>query len=260
MRRYPLAGWLALTVAVIGLLLARPVAVLAGFTPTPTDTVPATATPTATATGVGPTPTNTSTPTSTGVAPIDTPTPPAITVTDVPPPNDTGTGFGNPFISKSANVQVAQVGDPVDFTLTVTNRGDVSVLNVVVVDRLPAELNYRGATPGQGTASFDTATNTLTINIGTLGPAQTVTIAVRTRVNQRAQAPFQIVNSAEVFSDGGSSSTSTASTTIQTIPSALPSAGVSPETSLWLTTLAAALAALSPLAVWGLLRRTPHKG
>lgn len=260
MRRFSLAGWLALAAAVIGLLLARPTAVLAGFTPTPTDTVPPTVTPTATATGVGPTPTNTSTPTSTGAAPTDTP-PPPVTGTDVPtPPSDTGTGFGNPFISKSANVQVAQVGDPVDFTLTVTNRGDVSALNVIVVDRLPAELNYLGATAGQGTVAFDAATNTLTINLGTLGPAQTVTIAVRTRVNQRAQAPFQIVNSAEVFADGGSSSTSTSSTTIQTIPSALPSAGVSPEISLWLTTLAAALAALSPLAVWGLLRRSAKKG
>ena len=70
-----------------------------------------------------------------------------------------------------------RVGDKLQYTITVKNAGPPKSLweNVIIVDEIPSELDYvpnsvklDGITVGAPTAVFNSATNTLTVNLGDL--------------------------------------------------------------------------------------------
>ena len=96
-------------------------------TPTPTPTL----TPTATPTPSGPTPT----PTPTPPGPTATPSPPNLTITKV-------ASNSKPF-----------VGDPITFTITITNISTNVANGVTLTDPLPPVLLLVSATPSQGVAT-----------------------------------------------------------------------------------------------------------
>jgi uncharacterized repeat protein (TIGR01451 family) len=210
--------------AIAALTLAAPAPVLAGLTPTPTET------PTA---PLPPRP-----PTAT----------PGAAATPLPIVLD-------PLITKRANLQQAQVGDLVDFTITATNPNDVPVDNVVVVDPLSLLVDFISATTTQGTFTFDPATNTLVFTIGTMAPHQEVVITVQTRVNDFGQPPDLISNTATLTSSATPSTVSSSVVIVQLVPGLLPGAGVAPEPSPWPSLILAALAASLPLLFWRAARR-----
>ncbi len=130
------------------------------FTPTPTDT--ATPTPTFTPTD---TPTSTNTPTAT-FTPTNTPT-----ATNTPTPTPTPV-IADLAISKTDNPDPAGVGQPLTYTLTITNWGAETATNVIVSDTLPSGVIFGSVTPSQGNCTV--AGQTIVCNLGDIPAAPIV--------------------------------------------------------------------------------------
>jgi uncharacterized repeat protein (TIGR01451 family) len=103
----------------------------------------------------------------------------------------TSLGAGNEVITtvaapavtfaKAASVLTAKPGEPITYTLTVTNNGAAPVDNVVVSDTAP---NYTTLLPGTTTLNgVATGEITLGVPVGTLAPAGVATITFDVRVN-----------------------------------------------------------------------------
>lgn len=69
-------------------------------------------------------------------------------------------------------------GDPLTYTVTVTNNGASSANNVVMTDTLPANVTFGSATPTQGACSQASGTVTCNLNTITNGAHATVVIVV----------------------------------------------------------------------------------
>jgi len=227
-----------------------------GFTSTPvppaTDTSappPATNTPAPLATDtLAPPATGTSVPPATGTPAPTTPTPTR------EPSEKPGPIVVDPVITKLVSVQLAQVGDPVQFTITAFNPNAVEVRSVVVVDPLPPEVDYLSATTTQGSFFYSANTHTLTFDLGALAAGQTATMVIQTRVNALGQPQQEVRNTATLWVSGRNIGDSGAGA-VQLIPGQIPEAGIGPAPSRSLTWLLAAFAALLPLAGWQAWRR-----
>ena len=186
-----------------------------------------------------------------------------------PPPGGGGGGGGtggdgspvvlvlDPLVAKSPDLQTVQQGDPVQFTIVVTNPGTVSVANVVVTDPLAPEITFTGATTTQGSFTFDAASNTVTFNIGTMGAGDVVTMTVSGVANQNAQPPDEFRNTALLFVNGEQKG-STNSVLVKVIPGAVPATGVGPGWREWLAVLMMSLVLVAlalPVVAWGVRRQ-----
>ncbi|BCX04007.1 MAG: hypothetical protein KatS3mg053_1945 [Candidatus Roseilinea sp.] len=203
-----------------------------GFTETPTATATDTPTPTAPPTETPtpiPSPTHTPTvtptptppPTETPTAPPtsqDTPAPPPLPPTDAPTPV-----LGDPSIVKQVNLERAQVGDIVIFTIEIINPNPVAIGDVVVSDALSSLVDYLSASVPRGDFSFDPATHTWTLFLGTMAPNERITLTITTRVNARAQPPNSLLNTAVLTSSQGVTQSNTTNTLI--VPKSLPETG-----------------------------------
>lgn len=151
-------------------------------TTTPTTSVgtttPTTSVGTTTPTVVVP---PTSTPTSPPVVPpTSTPTsPPVVPPTSTPtsPPPDAPGSSPDLVLSKSVSPGVAQVGDQVVYTLTLSNIGGAAASEVVVDDPLPAFLRLVNVSASSGTVQ--TVGNQVTVSIPVLAPGESVTITIQ---------------------------------------------------------------------------------
>jgi uncharacterized repeat protein (TIGR01451 family) len=94
----------------------------------------------------------------------------------------------------SPSPQVLQ-GDPLTYTLTVTNNGPAQATNVTVTDTLPTAVTYFSALPGAGTCSE--AGGAVTCMLGTIANGGTATIAIITF----AGVPGVVTNTASVTAD-----------------------------------------------------------
>ncbi|MFL5800166.1 MAG: DUF11 domain-containing protein [Roseiflexaceae bacterium] len=170
---------------------------LAALTPT---AEPATRTPL-------PQPTNTAAPATATEQPR-----PTLTPTDVPAANDTPTPQphernqrANPALTKSVRPDEAQIGDTVDFALTVTNHGDKTAQDVVVTDPLPNFLDVLDVSIDKGVAAVDG--RTVTVSIGPVAPDEVIAIHIRAQVNGQAQPPGG-TNTARLTTSSDSNDTS----------------------------------------------------
>lgn len=99
--------------------------------------------------------------------------------------------------SKQVDPPFSQTGGIVNWIITVFNPTDRSVNNVRITDNVPTGLEILDASATAGTVTW--TAQTVTFTIASLGPGQSVTITVRTRV--LSNAPFEMNNSAELSSD-----------------------------------------------------------
>lgn len=208
--------YLVFSVGLVGLFLvgqlagAAVAAPLKGFTSTPTFT---------------PTP---------GAGPSATPPPGPILV--------------DPHITKEADVQLAQIGDVVHFTIIASNPNAIAVMSVLVEDTLPLELDFINATTTQGTMFFEAATNKFSFDIGTLAAGQSVTMVITTRVNERGRPQQELRNTAILWVSGVDKGE--ASATVTLIPGTIPGTGLPPGPSPLLISVLSILAALAIPALW----------
>ncbi len=203
-----------------------------------------------------PTPTPTRTPTITntpGPSPTPLPTNPP-PPTNTPAPTNPPPAIVDPYLTKAADPQFAQIGDIVQFTMIVTNPNAVELANFVLVDQLPPQFDFMNATTTQGSFTFDAGSNTVTFNLGALGAGQSATMTIQARVNDKAQAGDVLQNVAVLNVD--SQQRGRAIAEVEIIPSIIPVTGIGPGwRELAATSVFALLALLSPMAIWRLARR-----
>jgi uncharacterized repeat protein (TIGR01451 family) len=65
-----------------------------------------------------------------------------------------------------------------NYKATITNTGDASATNVVLVDVLPAGVTYTASSPSQGSCSYNSLTRTVTCNLGTIPAAGSATVQI----------------------------------------------------------------------------------
>jgi LPXTG-site transpeptidase (sortase) family protein len=93
-------------------------------------------------------------------------------------------------LAKSVDPRIAEIGDPVLFTIDVFNNGNTDALNVVLVDDIPSFLDILSVTisPDLG-QPITIVGNRITIDFGTVTPSDFFTVRIRTRVNASARPP-----------------------------------------------------------------------
>ena len=102
-------------------------------------------------------------------------------------------------------------GDPLTYTLAVTNNGPANATNVTVIDTLPAAVTYLGVVP---TNSCSEAGGTVTCLLGTLNSGNTETVTILTL----ATTPGSASNTATVSADQADPNpTNNTSTQVETI-------------------------------------------
>lgn len=148
---------------------ALPLAALTGTAEPPTPTV-------ASPTPNRPTLTPSSTPSATATATV-TPSHTPVSEPEV----------ADPLVTKEVSPNEARIGDSVDFTITVTNRGNGVASTVVVTDVLPDFFDIINVVADRGTIS--TSGHTVVVTIGDVAPNDVVVIRIHTRVNNLAQPP-----------------------------------------------------------------------
>jgi len=173
-----------------------------------------------------------------------TPTP-TVPATSTPGPSIDLSTFPNLEFIKSANASVVNVADRVTFNIIVRNPSTIAAPNITVMDTLAAQLTFISATTTQG--SFSVSGQDVLFTLGTVGPQTTVTLTITARVNNLAQPPATINNTA-VLSTNGVPVISSNLTALQTVPGALPETGQTPAASFGLTLLLAVVAMFLPLA------------
>jgi uncharacterized repeat protein (TIGR01451 family) len=140
---------------------------------------------------MGITPTPTFTPTATP-SPETSPTatPPAKQILSVAP-----------AITKRSDKDVLQPGEEATFTIEATNTGDQAAVGVVVTDEISEWLEILDVTTTQGTATVNG--QTVTVNVGVIGPEFVVQIQIRTRLREDTPIPIEIENIATLRSPNG---------------------------------------------------------
>lgn len=86
-----------------------------------------------------------------------------------------GAGVTDVSITKTTPGTRFPTGQPIPFTITVSNAGPSVAIDTTVTDVLPAGSTFVSATPSQGTCS---GTTTVTCNLGVIGPSASATIAL----------------------------------------------------------------------------------
>ncbi|GAB4479661.1 MAG: hypothetical protein Kow00124_25540 [Anaerolineae bacterium] len=93
----------------------------------------------------------------------------------------------DPALSKQVDPLLATVGEPITWTITVTNPHGDTITDVVVSDNLPAMFDLLSVTTTKGFASV--SGNSFSVTIGTMAPAEVVTITIRSVANAAALPP-----------------------------------------------------------------------
>jgi uncharacterized repeat protein (TIGR01451 family) len=161
-----------------------------------------------------------------------------------------GGGSADLSLVKEDSSSTIVVGDPLTYTIDVSNAGPDEAPNVVVTDPIPSELTFESATATQGSCSE--SGGTVTCALGTLAVDSSATITINTTAN----AEGTITNTASVSSSASdpdpSNNSDPATTTIA------PSGGVQtgaggtaprPSSPLWFFVVLVGLVVGARLAV-----------
>ncbi len=105
-----------------------------------------------------------------------------------------GVGVADPALVKLVDPALAQPGETVNYTLTVTNNSGVAALGVIVSDPVPNILQIVSATTPQGTSTING--QTVTFNVGTVNPGQVIVLRITARVRPDVIPPVIVTNEA----------------------------------------------------------------
>jgi uncharacterized repeat protein (TIGR01451 family) len=112
-------------------------------------------------------------------------------------------------VTKTANPASAKVGDTINYSIAVINKGPATATGVTVTDALPDGVNYVSASTTQGTCS---GKPTVTCSIGTLANEATATVTIVVKVTKVGP----IKNTASVSPSAGDSNTANYSSSATT--------------------------------------------
>ncbi|MGN4558376.1 DUF7507 domain-containing protein [Bacillus cereus group sp. MYBK5-2] len=115
------------------------------------------------------------------------PTEPPTTTTTTPPPTNTSvrTAIVNPI--KTANPQIADIGDIITYTITLQNMGNIPATNVIVTDPIPAGTTF---VPNSVTINGVTQPSIIPsggIQVGTINSGSTVNVTFQVQVTSLPQ-------------------------------------------------------------------------
>jgi uncharacterized repeat protein (TIGR01451 family) len=175
--------------------------------------------------------------------------------TQVVPPQAAATQLGvvpslDPTISKRADPPFALPGDLVTWTITVSNPGSTAATNVTVTDSLPNEVVIVSVSSSSGNVVFSGQSVTFTQAV--LGPGESVSIDVVTRLRPDLVPPYSLHNLASLTNAENPNPRYAQASVVGA--SSLPATGESPW-SRWRTPLFALGLIASGLAVISLARR-----
>lgn len=105
--------------------------------------------------------------------------------------SENGEDVADLSLSKTVDASMAEVGQSVDWTLTVTNQGTIDIAGIVVEDQLPAGLTVTNV---DGDGSFDSGS----WGIGDLAAGQSVSIVITTSLDQGLMVGDVLTNTAEI--------------------------------------------------------------
>jgi len=100
-------------------------------------------------------------------------------------------------ISKTDSPDPVIAGDPLTYTLTITNNGDLNATDVTVTDTLPLSVTYGSATPSAG-GSCNEAYGEITCTFGSLSDAESAIVVVTVTVDPAVAHGTLLTNEARV--------------------------------------------------------------
>lgn len=111
------------------------------------------------------------------------PSEPPVTTTTTTPSVNIPINNPNPTTTKSADRQIADLGDTITFTVTFQNRGTVPATNVIVKDTLPSGVSFvPGSVIVNGISQIGENPE-IGIPVGTVNPGQSITVTFQGVVN-----------------------------------------------------------------------------
>jgi len=200
----------------------------------------------------------TATPTLTHTPTVTRTLTPTGTLTVTPTATKLGIFLFDPLIAKASSLIFAQIGDPIQFVITITNPNAAPVIGIGASDPLPPEVDFINATTTHGTLSYDSTTHRVNFNLGVMAANQVSTLVVNTVVNNKAQPPNPIRNKA--FVSVGDKTIVSNDSNVRTFPQGIAGAGEGRGAGEWLMTIAMwLLAGALPLVVWKLSQRMKRR-
>lgn len=118
-------------------------------------------------------------------------------------------------LDKQAPAQ-SNAGQPLVYTITLANPGNLPATNVIMTDTLPAGVAY--GSDDSGVVPANPAANVYVWNLGTIGAGQTLVIHIDAQIDSNVPGGAVLVNTAQVATDAAgddpSNNSDTASTSI----------------------------------------------
>jgi uncharacterized repeat protein (TIGR01451 family) len=134
---------------------------------------------------------------------VNTATVTSITADQVPDNTSTETtlvnGVADLSVSKTANITTPVVGQPITFTVAISNTGPGQATNVQLSDPLPTELGFVSASPDQ--SDYDSSTGLWTVGTITNGTTITLTLVVTPNTAGAITNTAQITTSDQIDRD-----------------------------------------------------------
>jgi uncharacterized repeat protein (TIGR01451 family) len=124
---------------------------------------------------------------------------------DQAPDNNTNTettlvnGVADLSVSKTANITTPVVGQPITFTVAISNTGPGQATNVQLSDPLPTQLGFVSASPDQ--SDYDSSTGLWTVGTITNGTTITLTLVVTPNTAGAITNTAQITTSDQIDRD-----------------------------------------------------------